>query len=103
MSGKSAFELEILLDRRRRLILTVDALQRYEKRTGKAPFSSPAWLDDFSDVCALVWALAAEDDPNVTFEEIRPFVDLGVLRTVADAFRQNASKLGTPLLTFMNN
>ena len=84
MARPTAPEVEIDLDRRRKMILNFSSIYAFEKETGSSLLGgfNPAAFDD-KEMLAFLWATLHEDDPDLTLEAVHKMMYPSLLAEVS--------------------
>lgn len=82
-------EIEIKLDKKRKLVFDFNALCKLEETTGKNALRGETWSDlSALDVRALLWGALLRDDPELTLDQVGEFVNFGNLEDVTAAIQK---------------
>jgi hypothetical protein len=71
--------IPIQLDRERHLVMDFTAMEAFEAETGLSAWSREAWDGRPRHIGLLLWAALLHEDPELTFDVIRPYLTMANL------------------------
>lgn len=82
-------EIEIELDKKRKLIFDFNAVCKLEEATGRNALSGETWNSlSAQDVRALLWGALLKDDPGLTIERVGQFINFQNLPKITEAIEK---------------
>lgn len=90
-------EVELKLDKLRKLCFDFNAICRLEETTGKNALSSETWSNlSAMDVRALLWGALLRDDPELTLEKVGEFINFKNLPEITAAIEKAFANAAVP-------
>ena len=87
--NKAMPEIEIELDKKRKLVFDFNAMCRLEEITGKNSLQGDTWENlSALDVRALLWGALLRDDKDITLEDVGGLINFSNLSVVTEAIQK---------------
>lgn len=90
-------EVEIELDKKRKLVFDFNAICRLEEVTGKNALDGETWSSlSAQDVRALLWGALLRDDETLTIQRVGEFINFQNLPTITEAIERAFASAAAP-------
>ena len=97
-NGRQAIaEIELMLDKKRKLVFDFNAICRLEEETGKNALAGDTWSNlTASDVRALLWGALLRDDPELSLSKVGELITFNNLPQITEAIQKAFEAAAVP-------